>query len=89
MRATKIALVLLGILVGMLIVWQLTSGILMITQEEIRLKVRTAHQHAGYMTATLGLIYIAASIAVILNLPSSFESEVGESEATSNGEESR
>jgi hypothetical protein len=80
MKAVKIALALLGILAGMLVVWQLVSGVLMVTQESIRLTIRTPHQHVGYLTATLTLIYIAASIAVILNLPTRWEAGPDSSE---------
>lgn len=52
----------LGLLAALLIVSQLVMGLLIL---QGNVKMRTAHQHSGYLTVATTLVYIALSLAAI------------------------
>ena len=67
----KAVLVILGILASVLIVSQLVMGLLIVRgagSPDI-LKLIRAHQHSGYLTVTVVLLYIALSIGAIASTP--------------------
>jgi hypothetical protein len=55
-------LIILGFLAAILIISQLVMGLLILQGQA---SMRTAHQHSGYLTAAVTLIYIFWSLAVI------------------------
>jgi hypothetical protein len=55
-------LLITGFLAAILIVSQLVMGLLILQGQT---KMRTAHQHSGYLTVAVTLIYIGWSLAVI------------------------
>ena len=58
----KPLLLITGLLAAILIVIQLVLGLLIL---QGRAKMRTAHQHSGYLTVAVTLLYIGWSMAVI------------------------
>lgn len=58
----KPLLLIIGVLAAMLIVFQLVMGLL-ILQGQARWRV--AHQHSGFLTVAVTLLYIGWSMAVI------------------------
>lgn len=58
----KPLLLITGVLAAILIVFQLVMGLL-ILQGQVRWRV--AHQHSGFLTVAVTLIYIGWSMAVI------------------------
>jgi hypothetical protein len=60
-------LIILGLLAALLIVSQLVMGLLILNGAEQ--KVRTMHQHSGYLTVTVVLVYIGLSLARIASSP--------------------
>ena len=65
--AIKISLVVLGFLASALILAQLVMGLLIVNGAEQ--KLRTMHQHSGYLTVTVVLVYILFSLSKIAGLP--------------------
>jgi hypothetical protein len=63
---TKTLLMIGGILAALLIVGQLVLGQLILAGSANLIKT---HQHSGYMTVVVALIYIAFSVAAISRLP--------------------
>ncbi len=59
-------LMILGFLAAVLIVSQLVMGLLILQGQAT---LRTAHQHSGYLTVVVTLIYIGWSLAVIASTP--------------------
>lgn len=55
-------LMIVGFLAAILIVAQLVMGLLILQGQT---SMRTAHQHSGYLTVAVTLIYIGWSLAVI------------------------
>jgi hypothetical protein len=64
----KPVLLILGLLGSLLIVSQLVMGQL-IVNGGVSLKLIKAHQHSGYLTVTVVLIYIALSLSAIASTP--------------------
>ncbi len=58
----KAILLILGALAAILIVCQLVMGLLILQGNA---SMRTAHQHSGYLTVLVSLIYIGWSLATI------------------------
>jgi hypothetical protein len=58
----KPLLMILGFLAAALLLAQLVMGLLIL---EGQATIRTAHQHSGYLTVAVTLIYIAWSLTVI------------------------
>lgn len=58
----KPLLLITGLLAAILIVAQLVMGLLIL---QGRAAMRTAHQHSGYLTVAVTLLYIGWSMAVI------------------------
>ncbi len=58
----KALLMIVGFLAAILIVSQLVMGLLILQGQTSMLK---AHQHSGYLTVAVNLIYIGWSLAVI------------------------
>lgn len=58
----KAFLMIVGFLAAILIVAQLVMGLLILQGQNT---LRTAHQHSGYLTVAVTLIYIGWSLAVI------------------------
>jgi hypothetical protein len=56
----------LGFLSAVLIVGQLVLGLLIV---QGRSELRTAHQHSGYLTVAVSLVYITFSLAAIASAP--------------------
>ena len=71
-RKLKPVLVILGLLASVLIVSQLVLGLLILkagsSPDVVRL-IKT-HQHSGYLTVTVVLIYVSLSLAAIIATPS-------------------
>ncbi len=61
----KIAVIVLGALAALLIVSQLVMGLMIASGADQ--KMRTMHQHSGYLTVTISLIYIGLSLSTILS----------------------
>ena len=59
-------LLILGFLAAVLIVSQLVMGLLILQGQAT---LRTAHQHSGYLTVAISLVYIAWSLATIASAP--------------------
>ncbi len=64
----KLFLLLLGFAAALLITIQLVLGLL-ILQDPGSLRMRTTHQHTGYLTVAVSLVYIAWSLATIATAP--------------------
>jgi len=62
----KAFLMIVGFLAAILIVAQLVMGRLILQGQNT---LRTAHQHSGYLTVAVTLIYIGWSLAVIATAP--------------------
>ena len=67
----KPALLILGLLASVLIISQLVMGLLIVRGGgSLDLtKLIKAHQHSGYLTVTVVLIYIGLSLAAIIATP--------------------
>jgi hypothetical protein len=65
-KAMKAFLMIVGFLAAILIVAQLVMGLLILQGQN---SMRTAHQHSGYLTVAVTLIYIGWSLAVIASSP--------------------
>jgi hypothetical protein len=64
----KLFLLILGFLAAVLIICQLVMGHLILQGQA---SMRTAHQHSGYLTVVVSIVYIAWSLAVIASMPKS------------------
>jgi hypothetical protein len=62
----KPLLILLGFLSALLVISQLVMGLLIV---QGRTTLKTAHQHSGYLTVTVTLIYITLSLIAIARTP--------------------
>ncbi len=65
----KTTLILLGSLAAILLVMQLVLGLIIVgkpTQVEKWVKI---HQHSGYLTVPLALLYIVGSLATVWSIP--------------------
>jgi len=62
----KPLLMIVGFLAAVLIIVQLVLGLLILQGQAT---LRTAHQHSGYLTVAVTLIYIAWSLATIASTP--------------------
>jgi hypothetical protein len=62
----KPLLMFLGFFSAVLIISQLVMGLLILQGQ---VAMRTAHQHSGYMTVAVTLIYIGWSLAAIASTP--------------------
>jgi len=58
----KALLIILGFLSAILIISQLVMGLLILQGQA---SMRTAHQHSGYLTVAVSLLYIGWSLATI------------------------
>jgi len=59
-------LVILGLLAAFLIVAQLVMGLLILQGQAT---LQKAHQHSGFLTVAVSLVYIAWSLAMIVSTP--------------------
>ena len=68
----KPVLLILGLLASALIVTQLAMGLLIVRGGGSfdLVKLIKAHQHSGYLTVTVVLVYIVLSLAAIVSTPS-------------------
>lgn len=64
----KPTLLILGFLAALLVISQLVMGLL-ILNDPANPKLRMTHQHSGYLTATVALVYIGLSLARIASTP--------------------
>ena len=62
----KLILLILGFLSALLIICQLVMGLLILQGQA---SMRTAHQHSGYLTVVVSMVYIAWSLATIASMP--------------------
>jgi hypothetical protein len=62
----KLILLILGFLAAILIIMQLAMGLLILQGQA---SMRTAHQHSGYLTFVVTIVYIAWSLATIASMP--------------------
>jgi hypothetical protein len=62
----KLILLILGFLAALLITAQLVMGLLILQGQA---SMRTAHQHSGYLTVAVTLVYITWSLATIATMP--------------------
>lgn len=69
----KTIVVILGFLSALLILAQLVMGLLILNGAEA--KMRTMHQHSGYLTVVCVLIYIFLSLLRILSVPVQVKAE--------------
>jgi hypothetical protein len=65
-KSMKPILMIVGFLAAILIVAQLVMGLLILQGQT---SMRTAHQHSGYLTVVVSLIYIGWSLAVLASNP--------------------
>src|SRR5262249_28895188 len=65
-RAQKLALIILGVLSALLVLSQLILGQLVLGGRADLIK---SHQHTGYLTVCVGLVYILFSLISIARLP--------------------
>jgi hypothetical protein len=77
MKKGLIAVALLGVVAGILIIWQVVSG-LMLYGGGGTIALKTAHRHGGLTTSVISLLYIAISVVLLLNLPSGAGGNAGE-----------
>ena len=75
-KSMKPFLMIVGFLAAILIVAQLVMGLLILQGQA---SMRTAHQHSGYLTVAVTLIYIFWSLAVIASTPSAMRAADGKS----------
>ena len=61
-------LLMLGFLAAVLIISQLVLGLLILQGQA---SMRTAHQHSGYLTVAVTIVYITWSLATIASMPRS------------------
>jgi len=68
----KPVLLVLGLLAAVLIVTQLVMGLLIVRGGGSLdlMKLIKAHQHSGYLTVTIVLVYIGLSLTAIASTPS-------------------
>lgn len=66
---TKTVLIILGALAGILILSQLTLGQIILSAPPNVQKIVKAHQHTGYLTVAVSLVYVVASLWSIAMLP--------------------
>jgi hypothetical protein len=66
----KLILLILGFLAAVLISSQLVMGLLILQGQA---SMRTAHQHSGYLTVAVSMVYIAWSLATIASMPKTRE----------------
>jgi hypothetical protein len=59
-------LMIVGFLAAALIILQMVMGLLILQGQS---SMRTAHQHSGYLTVVVSLIYIGWSLMVIATSP--------------------
>lgn len=71
--ASKTFLLILGVLTAVLIVAQLVMGQLILSGRANLIK---AHQHSGYTTVVLAIVYIAFSLRAIASVPTRSRSGV-------------
>lgn len=64
-RPAKITLVILGILTAASILGQLVLGLLLVRGSDVRM----AHQHSGYTTVGITLVYVVVSLILSLKTP--------------------
>jgi hypothetical protein len=64
----KLFLLVLGFAAALLITVQLVLGLL-ILQDPGSARMRTTHQHSGYLTVAVTLVYIACSLTTIASMP--------------------
>ncbi len=62
----KPILLILGFVAAILIISQLVMGLLILQGQA---SMRTAHQHSGYLTVAVSMVYIAWSLATIASMP--------------------
>jgi hypothetical protein len=62
----KPILLVLGFTAALLVTIQLVMGLLIL---QGRASMRTAHQHSGYLTVAVTLVYITWSLSVIATTP--------------------
>ena len=62
----KLILLILGFMAALLITAQLVMGLLILNGQA---SMRTAHQHSGYLTVAVTLVYITWSLATIATMP--------------------
>jgi hypothetical protein len=65
-KQMKPFLMILGFLSAVLIISQLVMGLLILQGQ---VSMRTAHQHSGYLTVAVTLVYIGWSLAAIASAP--------------------
>jgi cytochrome b561 len=71
-RKLKPVLLILGLLAGLLIISQLTLGLLIVNagNSPNLVKLIKTHQHSGYLTVTVVLVYVISSLVAIMATPS-------------------
>jgi len=62
----KPLLVVLGFLAACLIIAQLVMGLLILQGQAT---LQKAHQHSGFLTVAVSLVYIGWSLAIIVSMP--------------------
>lgn len=63
-RSLKQILLILGGFTAILVLAQLVMGVLIATGSDTG-KLRKAHQHSGYLTATIAFLYIGLTMSAI------------------------
>lgn len=67
----KTFLTILGVLTALFLIGQLALGLVIVNGKANPniMKIIAAHQHSGYTTVGLALVYVIASLIVITRLP--------------------
>ena len=67
----KTFLVILGVLTALFLIGQLGLGLTIVNGKANPniMKIIAAHQHTGYTTVGLALVYVVASLVAIIRLP--------------------
>ena len=71
--ALKTTLIILGFLSAILILSQLAMGLLIVQGADA--KMIKMHQHSGYLTVTVVLVYILFSLSKIISIPTQSKPE--------------
>ena len=66
---TKTLLMIGGVLAALLIVSQLVMGQIILSGSPDAARWIKRHQHSGYLTVAVSLLYIAGSLATIATIP--------------------
>jgi hypothetical protein len=70
----KTVLIILGALAGLLLISQFVLGLIIVSGPDNVQKIVKMHQHTGYLTVSVALVYVAFSLWSIATLPTQTKS---------------